>query len=140
MPGGFRFLDHMSDVYVEAYGDTLEEAYAQAGLALFRTLIPEAEGRERELEVKVEGDDLHQLLYNWLEELLLRFELDNIVATEIEVRRIERRNGGYVLEAVVRGVDYDPSRHRTGTAVKAPTYALMEIDTEKNKLRYVLDI
>jgi len=140
MPRGYRFLDHMSDVYVEAYGDTLEEAYAQAGVALFRTLIPEAEGVDKEVDVEVRGDDLYQLLYNWLEELLLRFELDGIVATDIEVRRIEETDSGYVLKAVLRGVGYDPSRHRTGTAVKAPTYALMEIDTGNNRLRYVLDI
>lgn len=140
MPGGFRFLDHMSDVYVEAYGETLEEAYAQAGMALSRTLIPDAEGVDKEVNVKVRGDDLHQLLYNWLEELLLRFELDGIVATEIEVKRIEETGEGYTLEASVKGVEYNPSRHRTGTAVKAPTYALMEIDVENNRLRYVLDI
>ena len=140
MAGGFRFLDHMSDVYVEAYGDTLEEAYAQAGLALFRTLIPEADGVEREMEVKVQGEDLQQLLYNWLEELLIRFELEGIVGTEIEVKKIEKTDTGYLLEAVVKGVNYDPGKHRTGTAVKAPTYALMEIDTEAKRLRYVLDI
>ena len=140
MPRGYRFLDHMSDVYVEAYGESLEEAYAQAGLALFRTLVPEAEGAERKVKVTVRGDDLQQLLYNWLEELLIRFELDGLVGTEVEVTRLEKDGEGYVLEATVKGVSYDPAKHRTGTAVKAPTYALMEIDQQGNRVRYVLDI
>jgi SHS2 domain-containing protein len=31
----FRFLEHISDVYVEAVGATLEEAFSQAACALF---------------------------------------------------------------------------------------------------------
>ena len=142
MPRGYRFLEHMSDVYVEAYGDSLEEAFAQAGLALFRTIIPEAEGSDRSVEVEAEGDDLHQLLYNWLEKLLLVFEMEQLVGTDVVVEAIERAGGGYRVRGRVIGVDYDPAKHKTGTAVKSPTYWRMEIQQGGTGavLRYVLDI
>jgi SHS2 domain-containing protein len=44
------------------------------------------------------------------------------------------------IEGVVGGVEYNRAIHETGTAVKSPTYAFMEIDTAKNVVRFVLDI
>ncbi|MCS6770179.1 MAG: archease [Candidatus Caldarchaeum sp.] len=136
---GFRQLRHTADIYLEAYGQTLEQAFEQAGLALFRTLIPEAEGAEKTVRVEASGADLHELLYDWLEKLLHVFELSQLVGTEVRVFKISR-NSVYTLEGEVVGVQYSREKHRTGTAVKSPTYALMEVDTEKNIVRFVLDI
>ncbi|MCS6783917.1 MAG: archease [Candidatus Caldarchaeum sp.] len=136
---GFHQLKHTADIYLEAYGETLEEAFEQAGLALFRTIIPEAEGADLQIKVEASGADLHELLYDWLEKLLHVFEIQQIVGTQIKVEQI-RGNDGYRLEGVVAGVKYDREKHKTGTAVKSPTYALMEIDTAKNAVRFVLDI
>jgi len=36
---GYRFLDHMTDAFVEAWGPTVERAFAQAGIALFETML-----------------------------------------------------------------------------------------------------
>ncbi|MGI0036609.1 MAG: archease, partial [Nitrososphaera sp.] len=35
---GYRFLDHMTDALIEAYGSTLEEAFENAGKALSDTM------------------------------------------------------------------------------------------------------
>ena len=37
--GGFRFLEHVSDVLIEAWGETLEEAFKQAAKAFFETMV-----------------------------------------------------------------------------------------------------
>ncbi|MEM1945278.1 MAG: archease [Nitrososphaerota archaeon] len=136
---GFRQLPHMSDIRIEAWGPTLEKAFEQAGLALYRTIIPEAEGVERRVEVSAEGADPQELLYDWLEKLLHVFELDQLVGTEVRVKKIVK-NECYRIEGEVGGVTYDRRKHKTGTAVKSPTYAFMEIDGEKNVLRFLLDI
>lgn len=136
---GFRQLRHTADIYIEAYGQTIEEAFEQAGHALFRTIIPEASGIEVTTQVTASGADMQELLYDWLEKLLHVFEIQQIVGTEITVNRIVK-DDVYRLEAEVAGVMYDREKHKTGTAVKSPTYALMEIDTQRNTVRFVLDI
>lgn len=136
---GFHQLRHTADIYIEAYGSTLNEAFEQAGLALFRTIIPEAEGSDEKIEVEAFGADLQELLYDWLEKLLHVFEILQIVGTRVKVKQISRNNV-YALKGEVEGVKYDREKHATGTAVKSPTYALMEVDTEKNVVRFVLDI
>jgi SHS2 domain-containing protein len=93
----------------------------------------------RGVEVVAEAQDLQGLLYEWLEKLLHVFELDNLVGTVVKVRRL---TVGEVcrIEGVVGVVEYNRAIHETGTAVKSPTYAFMEIDTAKNVVRFVLDI
>ncbi|MEM0444206.1 MAG: archease [Candidatus Caldarchaeum sp.] len=137
---GFRQLPHTADIYIEAYGSSLNEAFKQAGLALFRTIIPKAHGVDIWKTVVARGADLHELLYDWLEKLLHVFEIDQLVVTEIRVNKIAKNGEYYVLESDVGGVQYDREKHATGTAVKSPTYALMEVDERNNVVRFVLDI
>lgn len=139
---GRRFLDHMSDVYVEAYGPTMEEAFKEAGLAIF-DIISDTKGVRPELEREVyaEGFDMYSLLYNWLEQLLLLFDLDGFLASDIEVHAIDRSGDVLRIRATVKGERYDPSRHKHGIGIKSVTYALMEIvENDAKKVRFVLDI
>ncbi|MEM2909912.1 MAG: archease [Nitrososphaerota archaeon] len=139
---GRRFLEHMSDVYVEAYGPTMEEAFKEAGLAIF-DVISDTKGVKPELEREVyaEGFDMHSLLYNWLEQLLLFFELDGFLASDIKVHAIDRSGDVLRIRATVKGERYDPSRHKHGIGIKSVTYALMEIvEGDVKKVRFLLDI
>ncbi len=132
----------MSDVYVEAYGPTMEEAFKEAGLAIF-DVISDTKGVKPELEREVyaEGFDMHSLLYNWLEQLLLFFELDGFLASDIKVHAIDRSGDVLRIRATVKGERYDPSRHKHGIGIKSVTYALMEIvEGDVKKVRFLLDI
>jgi len=139
---GRRFLEHMSDVYVEAYGPTMEDAFREAGLALFDVISDTKDVNPKlEREVYAEGFDMHSLLYNWLEQLLLLFELEGFLASSIEVHAIEKSDDVFRIRATVKGEKFDPSRHKHGIGIKSVTYALMEvIDEDVKKVRFVLDI
>jgi len=143
MAGGFRFLEHMSDVFIEAWGDTLEEAYAQAARAFYE-VVSSMDGVEPRVErvLEVEGADLEELLYNFIESLIILFDSEGFLASEIEVMGMERRGGGFWLRARLRGEPYDPTRHRHGTHVKGVTYHMMEIESEPpvKRVRLLLDI
>jgi SHS2 domain-containing protein len=93
---GFEFLEHTSDVYVRAYGRDLAEALEEAGKALFAVLVRNAEVSEprREVEVTARGYDKMSLLYDWLERLLLVFQLEKLVASEVKVTQIAEETGG----------------------------------------------
>ena len=66
--GGFRFLEHMSDAFIEAWGDSFEEAYVEAAKAFYE-LVSSMSGVEARVErvVEAEGRDLQELLYDMLE-------------------------------------------------------------------------
>ena len=140
---GFRFLEHTADAYVEAVGESLEEAFDQAGLALtdVMTDLNEVKATDEACFV-VEAPDEQALLYSWLEELLLEFELKGKLYSRFEVSGIEDLGGCFRLCAKGWGECYDPKRHVSKVGVKAATYHMMEIDKEEDDVtvRFILDI
>ncbi|MDJ0274720.1 MAG: archease [Nitrososphaerota archaeon] len=141
---GFEFLEHTSDVYVRAYGRDLAEAFEEAGKALFSVLVRNAGAaeRRREVEVTARGYDRMSLLYDWLERLLLVFQLEKLVASDVRVKEISEESGELVIRGRAIGEDYDPEKHVPGIDVKAPTYWLMEVNETSDgvELKFVLDI
>lgn len=141
--GGFRFLDHTADVYVEAYGSNLREAFENAAKAMFEVMTDISKIRPIiKRHVIVEGEDLQALLYSWLEELLFIFDFDLIAFSRFKVLEIRRGDEGYSLRADVWGERFNPEVHTRKTEVKAVTYSLMEIRecADRCVVRFVLDI
>ena len=139
----FRFLEHTADAYVEAYGGSLEEAFGSAGAA-FTDVMTELETVEAKTEesLVVEAQDEPALLYSWLEELLVEFELKGKLYSRFEVSSIEKTSDGFRLCAKAWGEKYDPQKHPTKVGIKAATYHMMEIVKEAGSvtLRFILDI
>ena len=139
----FRFLEHTADAYIEAYGETLEEAFENAAAAM-TDVMTELENVEAKTEESfvVEAQDEPALLYSWLEELLLEFELKDKLYSRFEVSCIEETSEGFRLRAKAWGEKYDPEMHPTKVGIKAATYHRMEILKEAKDVtvRFILDI
>lgn len=140
---GYEFLEHTTDALIEAWGPKLERAFGQAGRALFDTML-HIENVAPKLgdNVSVSGHDEKELLYNWLEELLLRFELKSTAYSVFDVTSIVENAGIFRLEANIRGETYDRDRHGSKTEVKGVTYHLMEItrSADQVRVRFLLDL
>jgi len=140
---GFQFLEHRADVYVVAYGRSLEEAFQNAASATFETMTDTGKiTPQLEESVEVEGFDEKALLYNWLETLLVRFDTDGSLYSKFEVSSLQQTDGGYRLKAKVYGERFDPEKHPSKVGVKAVTYHRMEIEKARGKVevRFILDI
>ncbi|MCS7125630.1 MAG: archease [Aigarchaeota archaeon] len=143
MVGGFRFLEHIGDVYVEAFGESLEEAFAQAALALYNTISSTDNVRCRITKsIELSGEDLEALLVEWLQNLIAIFDIENFIAKVVDVKSIEKVYDGYILRAQLCGEEFNPEYHRIGVHVKAATYWRMEIITKDREvvIRFLLDI
>ncbi|HEX7032015.1 MAG TPA: archease [Nitrososphaera sp.] len=142
MAGGFRYLDHMTDAVIEAYGETLEEAFENAARGLndtmidLKTVVPETEVR-----ITASGHDLHSLLFDWLDKVMLVLVADGIVMSEFSTK-INKQNGDYLLEGVARGEKLNLDKHHYKVEIKAVTYHEMEVRQEKGKatVRFLLDL
>jgi SHS2 domain-containing protein len=140
---GFEYLEHTADVYVAAYGRSLEEAFENAALATMEVMTDSnnIDHKIREA-VELESDDEKALLYIWIEELLYRFETENKLFSHFKVHSIEEHGNGLRLEAEMRGEVFDPERHPQKLGVKAITYHLMEIEKKQDRttLKFLLDV
>ena len=142
LAGGYRFLDHMTDAIIEAYGSTLEEAFENAAKALCDTMIDLKTVRpKREIKFSTKGNDLYSLLFNWLDKVMLLLVADWIAMSQFSVK-IKQHNRGYLLEGITRGEPLELDRHHYKVEIKAVTYHEMEIRQEKGMIsvRFLLDL
>jgi SHS2 domain-containing protein len=140
---GYRFLEHVTDAFVEAWGETLEEAFSQAGLAIFDTMLDaKSVQRKTNVHVQTNGHDEKELLYNYLEELLLLFEIKQLAVGSVTVTSIISARPGLSLNASAGGEPYDPARHGGKVEIKGVTYHLMEIEKHPRRatVRFLLDL
>jgi SHS2 domain-containing protein len=143
MKKGFRFLEHTADAYVEAYGESLEEAFGNAAVAMTDVMTEHEKVRQTETQnFEVEAEDEKALLYSWLEELLLAFELRGKIYSRFEVSKITKTPNGLQLRAKAWGEPYDAGRHMSKVGIKAATYHMMAVEksAEGVVLRFILDI
>jgi SHS2 domain-containing protein len=139
----YVFLPHTTDAYVQAKGSSLENALESAGKALFDTLCNVNSVIPKQTEkVVVEGHDEIALAHNWLESLLLKFELEHKVYSEFKVDKVTRSARGLSTSADISGEPYDRQKHGAKVEVKAVTYHRMEVVREQDAtiLRFILDL
>lgn len=140
---GYEFLEHTADAYIAAYGDSLAEAFENAAVAMFDVMTEvEKVNREAEESVEAEGEDLYALLYSWLEALLTKSEINEMLYSKFKILEMSKVGERYRLAAKIWGEKFNPKKHPQKAGVKAVTYHRMQI-TEKNgkvKLKFILDI
>ncbi|NPB01852.1 MAG: archease, partial [Methanopyri archaeon] len=108
-------LEHTADAAFRVWAEDLEELFVDAARALFELIadLENVEPKER-VEIEVEADDLVELFHDWLEELLFRHEVNEMLFSDFEVK-IEKKDGGYRLEGVAMGEPIDPEKHTIHT-------------------------
>ena len=139
----FEFLEHTADIYIASYGKTMGEAFENAAIAMFEVMtdIKTVESKLEE-SVLVNGRDELELLYNWLELLIVNFETKNKLYSKFKILTLKKKVGFFSLTAKIWGEIFDPKKHAQKVGVKAITYHRMEIIKESNKvtLEFILDI
>ena len=138
----FDFLEHTADVYIAAYGSTLEEAFENAAMATINVMTDAKKVKpEIKESVEVEASDEYGLLYSWIEEILILFDTEGHLFSKFQISSIETSENGLRLKAKMWGEAFDLERHPQKVGVKAVTYHRMEI--VKNSyvtVKFILDI
>lgn len=139
----FEVLEHTADAYIAAYGRNLAEAFENAAVALF-DVMTEVEKIDHQVEdhIEVQAVDECALLYSWLEELIVNFDVKAMLYSKFKVSNIDRTSQGFKLKAKIWGEKFNPERHPQKIGVKAVTYHRMEIVKKPNRvtLKFVLDV
>ncbi len=137
----FEFVDiTTADVAFVAYGKDLDELFANAALAMFEVMVNTKQIKPTvSRKVKIKGNDLQSLMFNWLNELLIYVDSENLVFSDFKVRADEKK---FSLSAEFKGEKIDRKKHETRTVVKSATMHKMEIKKEKNiwKAQVIVDI
>jgi SHS2 domain-containing protein len=124
----YEFVEHTADLTFKAYGRDLDQLFENAAEALESTLIMlEAVALNATTTIEMTSDSCDDLLYDWLAELLVMFEVNRFAVKKCIVSIT-----GLSLRAECWGERIDPNKHTLNTEVKAVTYHNLQI--KKNKV------
>ncbi|MEM1829419.1 MAG: archease [Thermofilum sp.] len=147
LPGVYDSLEHTGDVYLKVRGSNLLELFENSGIALFDTMVDTRRvNGVLERGVEAEGFDLENLLYRWLEELLILYYSEKLVCGRVVASsfQVERVDGelSYRVRGKAYCEEFNPEKHEARVEVKSPTYSLMRVlKSEEGWVAYfVLDI
>jgi SHS2 domain-containing protein len=121
----YETFDHTADLGLRIRAADLDTLFAEAAQALFAALVenPDAVAPRQRFEITIAGSDREYLLFDWLKELLYRFEVEHLLLSRFEVHV-----GANGLQASVWGEPFDPQRHELAHEVKAITYHGLRVE------------
>lgn len=123
----YETFEHTADLGLRVRAPDLDQLFVEAAQALFSAIVDDLKTVEQKQKVEVElhGQDQALLLFDWLNELLYRFDTEHLLFGTFEVRI---RDG--TLKATTWGEPLDISRHSLGHEVKAITYHGLRVEKE----------
>ena len=139
---GYAFIDHTADVAADLSGGSLPELFRSAAQALADTITDVATVLPLVTQaITVEAPTVEDLLVDWLNELIYRFEVQNMLVSDAQVTT-EETGGRWVLGGTVAGEMFDPHRHPSRVLVKSATYHGLAVrqDASGWTARIVFDI
>lgn len=121
----YELFEHTADLGLRVRAPDLDSLFAEAALCLSSAIVEDVGDVRPGQEVRIElaGTDREFLLFDWLKELLYRFDADHMLFGRFEVR--VRGDG---LTATAWGEPLDPARHLLGHEVKAITYHELKVE------------
>jgi SHS2 domain-containing protein len=137
----YKFFQHTADAKFQAFGQTLEEAFIHAALAM-SSLMWDWQKVAKNIEIPVlsEGKDLEQLLQNFLEEILYLWETQNFLLGSVGAIALEKEGKAWKIKALFVG-DILADGYEIFGDVKAVTYNEMIVsDKAPFMVQVVVDV
>ena len=132
----FEFLEHTADIKIKIYGKNVCQIFENSALAFSNYIARGGKIKSKvEKEIQIQGTDIEQLLYKFLDELIYLLDADKFVVSKAKVQIVDNK-----LTALLEGdsaLNYKDLDH-----VKAATYAEMYIkqDLKGWEAQVVLDV
>lgn len=134
----FEYFEATADIGLKAYGKDMNEAFENAGLAIFNIISDTSNiDPSIEIEFEVASEDDVSLLYDYLEELLFYHETEFMLFSEFQVEIDEN----FHLKARIKGEEINWDRHERKTEIKAITFHKMAVrKTDHVEVQAIVDL
>lgn len=121
----YETFDHTADLGLRARAASLDALFIDMAFALTASLVEDVRTVRplQQVEIQVVGDDRELLLFDWLKELLYRFDTEHLLFCRYTVRITSPG-----LTATAWGEPLDRDRHPLGHEVKAITYHGLRVE------------
>ncbi len=138
----YKFLSHTADIKFQAFGDSLEKCFENAGYALAEIMYEKTKIKAvKKKNIEIKGRDNINLLNNFLQEFLFLLDAGNFAVSKIKINKIENiGKEKFILKAKLSGDN--AKNYKFSNSVKAITYNEMFVKIGKDKciLQVVVDV
>ncbi|OGP14605.1 MAG: hypothetical protein A2054_03380, partial [Deltaproteobacteria bacterium GWA2_55_10] len=108
----YTYTEHISDIGIEASGETLEAAFEAGAEATLNIMFDLETIEEREqIPIIAEAGDIELLFVEVLNEVLSLQGLNNLALRRLGKSEIKKKDGGFAFSGVAHGERFDPARH-----------------------------
>lgn len=122
----YEILEHKADLKLRVFGESKEELFVNALLAMTDNLKPEIRNQKSEIRnIKINSPNLETLLVDFLSEILYLIQINKEIYNNIKFLKFSDTE----IEAELTGQKIE----RFGEDIKAVTYHNLEIHQEKGK-------
>lgn len=123
----YKYLPHTADIQIYSEDEKLDKAFCDAAIALTKIFSKEKIKNKIKKNIIIKGIDNKNLLYNFLEEILILFDSENFILSKIS--RVKIKNN----EIIATLYGDNAENYKIISTVKAITYSEMRIEKENNK-------
>ncbi len=134
----YKLIDHTADIGCEIFGKSRKELFANGVAALFnimleqnsdwgKSLVQTMQESLEEKRITIAGNDLEDLLINFLREALYLFNGEKWVVIGCETMELTTNH----IVAQLSGEPYNPKNHQVKMEIKAVTYHSLSISKTK---------
>ena len=128
----YKILDHISDLKIKVFGESLPELFENAVFAMKECLRPEIEipKKNTKSKIKIKSADLFSLLVDFLSEVLYQAQVNKEVYHKVKFDKFSDTE----IEAELSGEKVK----RFGLEIKGVTYHNLEIKKIKNHWQAII--
>lgn len=132
----YENLEHTADVMIKAYGSDLEECFQNAAFGMIDQILDASKVQPKVQEdISVEAENLEDLLYNFLSEVLFIFDAKRLALVDFDVTITDQH-----LSCRAKGEKFDRERHGPKQEIKAVTYHMLQVNEEEPSVTVIFDV
>lgn len=125
---GWEHFAHGADIGVRGVGESVEQAFEQAALALsavvadISTIAP-----SENIEIRCDAPDLELLLVSWLNAIIYEMAVRRMLFSQFQVAI-----SGHLLTGRLFGETVDLERHQVAVEAKGATVTALRVERDQN--------
>jgi len=135
----YKLIEHTADFGIHVFGASLKELFTNAALALSDCItdVQRLKGSDI-LEIHVTGDDLPDLMVNWLREILFLWGGKELLVKDADILLFSEHE----ITAGIKADPFDSDIHLIKNEIKAVTYHEIQVYEGENgwESRVLFDI
>jgi len=118
-------FEHTADLGLRIRAGDLATLFVEAAEALFSAIVEDLASvrASQQIQIELTADEREYLLFDWLNELLFRYETEHLLFGRFEVHLDEAG-----LHGIAWGEPLDRDRHALSHEVKAITYHELKVE------------